>query len=361
MKKSIFSQDELDAFNLKLQKIKTDNLSFPDYKSKENARSSIRNAFLAQAVSRIEKDRMDDFLNYLLIIVGTKGKRADIGVWQGFADSQDKAYRSILKECNTPINNRYLHMFLKAILVAHRNWALTAFVKFLRGNKVAGGKADGLEGFGSFHKDSGWNESQVKAVGAVIFDEWSIVSKLFMEYDQEIADKVYNTSQNDEDIPYNAQFAATSKIVNGELIKKLISLLEKRDLAPKPSNLKKKFAPRIPKVFKLGDVIRKNTISDLPPLAIIEIEVTMRIKRGDNNTSNTVQIILIEPPKPRCYLNIWRIIGNKAFLTGYDVCVFDHDRKSLEGATYKGLWEYGVQANKPVYKYPYDYIGLKTN
>ncbi len=28
-------------------------------------------------------------------------------------------------------------MFLKAILVAHRNWALTAFVKFLRGNKVA--------------------------------------------------------------------------------------------------------------------------------------------------------------------------------------------------------------------------------
>ncbi|MFA6514466.1 MAG: hypothetical protein WCT50_04250 [Patescibacteria group bacterium] len=358
MAKPIFNETEISTFNSKLQEIQNDKLTFPDYKSKENATNCVINAYFAQAVSRICKDRMDDLLNYLLVIVGTKGGRADINVWQGFADCDNEIYTDILKECNTPLNLRYLHMFLKATLVAYRSWALTAFVKFLRGNKVSGGKAEQLEGFGYFHKDSGWNELQVKAVGAVFFDEWSIISKLFMEYDSELTDRVYEEGQKNWDIPYSAQFAATSRIVNKEFIQELISLLEKRNLAPIPTNPKKAFQPRVPKVFKPGDIIKKNTISDLPPLSIVEIKVKMRLKHGGNNVPGTVQIVLVETPIPRCYLNIWRIVEDKAYLPGNDTSTFDRDRQALEGAIYKGLWEYGVQAQKGGYKYPHDYIGL---
>jgi len=358
MAKPIFSADEISAFNAKLKEIKTDKLSFQDFKSQETAENSVHNAFFAQAVARIRKDRRDDLLNYLLIIVGTKGERSDIKVWQGFSHADDEVYLNILKGCNTPLNLRFLHMFLKALLVAYRSWALTAFVKFLRGNKVAGGKANELEGYGSFHKDSGWTESEVSAVAEVLFNEWGLVSKLFMKYDSELTDRVYTESQENWDVPYSAQFAATKRTVNTEFIKELISALEKRELAPIPTNPKKAFKPRVPKVFKPGDIIQKNTISDLPPLSIVEIKVTARMKRSEENAPSTVQIVLVSTPKPRFYLNIWRIVDGKAYLTGHDTYVFDHDRKSLEGATYKGQWEHGVQAHEKPYKYPHDYIGL---
>jgi len=82
------------------------------------------------------------------------------------------------------------------------------------------------------------------------------------------------------------------------------------------------------------------------------------MKRSDKNAPSTVQIVLVSTPKPRFYLNIWRVVNGKAYLTGHDTYVFDHDRKSLEGAIYKGQWEYGVQAHEKPYKYPHDYIGL---
>lgn len=354
----IFTEEEVSAFKERLKEIENDKLTFPDYKSRENAKSVVNNAFFAQTASRILKNRVDDFINYLLIIVGSKGERGEIPVWQGFSHADNEAYLNILQGYENPLNRRYLHMFLKAILVAHRNWALTAFVKFLRGNKVAGGKADKLEGFGYFHKDSGWNEAQVKSVALILFDEYSAVSKIFMKYDSQLADRVYEESENNWDIPYSAQFAATSKTVNEDLIKALISALEKRDLAPLPNDPKKAFKPRVPKVFKAGDLIRKNEISDLPPLSLIEIKVKKRLKRGDENAPGTVQIVLVSPAQPRCYLNIWRIADGKAYLTGNDFSCFDHDRKCLEGASYQGQWEEGVQAQKGAYRYPYDYIGL---
>ena len=271
----IFTEEEVSAFKERLKEIENDKLTFPDYKSRENAKSVVNNAFFAQTASRILKNRVDDFINYLLIIVGSKGERGEIPVWQGFSHADNEAYLNILQGYENPLNRRYLHMFLKAILVAHRNWALTAFVKFLRGNKVAGGKADKLEGFGYFHKDSGWNEAQVKSVALILFDEYSAVSKIFMKYDSQLADRVYEESENNWDIPYSAQFAATSKTVNEDLIKALS-----------------------------------------------------------------------------------RIAHGKAYLTGPDYSCFDHDRKCLEGASYQGQWEEGVQAQKGAYRYPYDYIGL---
>lgn len=358
MAKPLFSNDEISAFNEKLKEIEADKLTFPEYESRKTAQNIVHNAFLAQAILRIRKDRINDLLNYLIIIVGTKGARADIQVWQGFSHADDEAYLDILKGCNTSLNLRFLHMFLKAILVAYRSWSLTAFVKFLRGNKVAGGKANELVGFGSFHKDSGWSESEVNAVAAVFFNEWSTVSKLFMKYDSELTDRVYAESQDNWDIPYSAQFAATSKTVNTEFIEELISALEKRELAPMPTNPKKAFKPRVPKVFKPGDIIQKNTISDLPSLSIIEIKVVTRMKQGEKNTPSAIQIVLVSPSKPRFYLNIWRIVDGKAYLTGHDVYVFDHDRKCLEGAIYKGQWGHGVQAQDKPYKYPHDHIGL---
>lgn len=358
MAKPIFSDEEITAFKSKLAEIEKDKLTYPNYEDRENAIKCVHNAFLAQAVSRIRKDRIDEFLNYLLIIVGTKGERADIKVWLGFSDSDNEIYSMIVDEYNTPINNRYLHMFLKAILVAYRSWALTAFVKFLRGNQVAGGKANELEGFGSFHKDSGWSELAVKRVSEVLFDENSIVSKLFMEYDSKLSSRVYEESQKNWDIPYSAQFAATSKIVNREFIEELISLLEKRDLAPIPKNPKKAFKPHVPKIFKPGDVIKKNTICDLPPLSLIEISVKMRLTRGEENRKGSIQIVLVNPPVPRCYLDIWRVIGGEALLPANDYSTFDRDRNNLEGAIYQGQWQSGVQAQKPAYKYPYDYIGV---
>ena len=360
MTKPIFSPEEISAFKEKLQEIETDKLNFSDYESRKTAKNTVLNAFFAQAISRIRKDRMDDLLNYLLIIVGTKGESADINIWHGFSNSDNEMYSKTLKKCGTPLNHRYLHMFLKAILVAYRSWALTAFVKFLRGNKVAGGKSDKIEGFGYFHKDSGWNELQVKNVASIFFDENSTVSKLFMQYDSELMDKVYAESEKNWNIPYSAQFAATSKIVNKEFIEELISLLEKRELAPMPTDQKKQFKERVPKVFKIGDIIQKNTISDLPPLSIVEIKVTMRMKSGDKNIPSNVQIVLVETPKPRFYLNIWRIVDGKAYFP-HSVYDFDCDRKALEGAVYKGQWEQGVQAQAGKYKYPYDYIGLSRD
>jgi hypothetical protein len=354
----IFTEEEISSFKKRLQEIETDRLTFPDYHSREAAKNIVNNAFFAQAVSRISQDRIEDFINYLLIIVGSKGERGDIPVWQGFSHADNEAYLNILKGYENPLNRRYLHMFLKAILVAHRNWALTAFVKFLRGNKVAGGKADKLEGFGYFHKDSGWNEAQVRSVALILFDDWSTVSKLFMQYDSKLKERVSAESDDNWNIPYSAQFAATSKTINEELIKAIISALEKRDLAPLPTDPKKAFKERIPKIFKPGDLIRKNEISDLPPLSLIEIKVKKRLKRGDENAPGTVQIILVSPAQPRCYLNIWRVADGKAYLTGNDFSSFDHDRKCLEGAIYQGQWEEGVQAQKGAYRYPYDYIGL---
>ena len=361
MAKPIFDAAELQDFQKKLTEIENDKLNFPDYENRESAQNCIRNAFFAQAVSRIRQNRLNDFINYLLLLVGSKGEKANIRVWDGFNLADDEKYIDLIKQFDTPLNRRYVHMYLKAILVAYRSWALTAFVKFIRGNKVAGGKANQLEGFGYFHKDSGWTEAQVHAVSDVLFSSWSATAKVFMQYDPKLSERVYEESEKNWEIPYSAQFAATSRTVNEEFIKELIAMLEKSELAPLPTNSKRAFAPHVPKEFKENDLIRKNTICDLPPLSIIEIKVIARMKSGEPNLPETVQIILVTPPAPRCYLNIWRIADGKAYLPYRDHYMFDYDRKSLEGATFKGIWENGVQAQKPPYRYPHNYIGLDKN
>lgn len=358
MAQPIFSTDELASFRAQIDSAQKDTITYPNYADREFAVKKILSAYFAQAIERIRKDRMQEFLNYLVIIVGSKGSYANIPVWQGFADSDEPKYAEIFNLYNTDLNRRHLHTFLSATLIAPRNWALTAFVKFLRGNKVAGGKANNLDGFGSFHKDSGWNERQVNNVASVFFDERSDVSKLFMQYDADLRDEVYEQSQVDENVSYQAQFAATDRIINKDFLNELIILLEKSGLAPKPTTTKKVPKPHVPKIFKEGDIIRENTIRDLPGMSIIEISVLIRKKHGQANTEGTVQIVLVEPAKPGYYLKIWRIVGQKAFLpdNNYE---FDSHRKSLIGAKYIGIWEQGVQAQKDGYEYPYDYIGLK--
>jgi hypothetical protein len=52
-------------------------------------------------------------------------------------------------------------------------------------------------------------------------------------------------------------------------------------------------------------------------------------------------------------------VDGKAYLIPRgDLYEFDCQRESLEGATYIGQWEHGVQADQKPYKYPHDYIGI---
>lgn len=355
MARPLFSLKEMKGLRESLAGVDTDP-ALLGWDSRAQAKQIILGAHYAQAVERIQAGRMQDLLNYLIRIVGSKGSRADIRVWEGFSLADDAEYCEILRCYNTSQIRRDLHTWLSAVLTARRDWGTTAFVKFLRGNKTGKGY-----GFSSFNKDAGWIEHQVNAVATILFDSDSEVSKLFMQYDTGLQDRVHDAIKQGADIAYGTQFAATYRMVNEQFIQQLIELLEQGDMAPLEIVAKKPPKQRIPYAFKEGDIIKPDTIRDLPSMAVVEIAVLARAK-GGANTPTTVQIVVLETPQPRESLNIWRIVGVEARLPPEYDGSFDHDRASLVGATYVGLWPEGkgVQAQKPRYRYPYEFIELRS-
>lgn len=359
MAKPLFTEKEISDLEKKITSIQKDRVNYPNWSDQDTAIKNINGAYYAQMISRIRNGRIDDFLNILLIFVGTKGARLEISLKEGFADADKPAYRKLVEENDTPLNRRYLHMYLRAVIVAYRSWAVAAFIKFLRGNKVAGGKANQLPEFGCFHKDSGWTEAEVRKIGKVLFDDSSLVCKLFMEYDDDMYSKVYAALDENEKIPYDACFKAVNKTVNTAFLEELTTALETRGLAPMPTAQKKKFKQHVPKVFKPGDTIRMATIQDLPAMAIIELQAYSQDGYKAPKNPVTVQVVLVEPPQPRCYMRVWRIVDGKAYVADsyFD---FDGDRKSYDGAIYKGQWDAGVQNPRNRHNYPGRYFSVNN-
>ncbi len=341
MAKPLFTEAELSAHEKALDKLQNESRKpGSDFSAYWRERTNLEKAHELEMVKRAQA-RETDYLNALTILVGSKGHEY-VPFYQAFASSDAKTIMDKVNERDTPETRRSLFTILTALTEIPHSWATSAFVRFLRGNgKQRGAK---YHGAGLFAVEYGWKGDEVTAVCKPIMNERDMYSKVVMSYTDltEVEAEMAEKDPDYEEASTDLRFASCARW-DVAFLKKLCGILESRGLAPIPTpTVKEPSGPRVPKVFKPGDVIRRATLRDLPLPAHVRIPVE-RLPSGmawieakpENWTDSTIDQVVLRLGNAGRYR--YASIGsdpNKAHEEG----IFGNDKGFLDGATYVGPW-----------------------
>ena len=346
MPKPLFTKEELTSHEKALEKLEQDyrksTRSHGDYWAE---RENLVKAHELEMVKRAQV-RAPEYLNALIILAGSRG-HTYVPFEHVFVGSDNPKIEAKYKECNTPETRRTLYTILQALTEIPHSWATSAFVRFLRGNGKQ--RTAKYHGAGLLGVDYGWKEDEVSAICKIITQEHEAYSKVVMSY-TDLTEVERELEKKDPDYEVHKEsktdlrFAACARR-DKEFLQKLCGMLEKEGLGPIPTpETKEPKGPRVPKVFKPGDVIRKATLRDLPLPAHVRIPVERlpsgmewhKAKDGDWTKSTIDQVVVRLGDSGRY---TYASIGREPDVA-YQERTFDYQGKDwLDGATFVGLWK----------------------
>ncbi len=350
MSKPLFTDAELSAHEKALAKLQKESRKpGSDFSSYWRERQNLEKAHELEMVKRAQA-RETEYLNALIILVGSKGHEY-VPFVHAFKSSDEKLIKDKTKEYDTPETRRSLFTVLCALTEIPHNWATSAFVRFLRGNgKQRGAK---YHGAGLFAVEYGWKGEEVVAICKPITSDQDLYSKVVMSYTDltEVENEIREKNPDYEESSTDLRFASCARR-DVAFLKKLCGILESRGLGPIPTpTVKEPSGPRVPKVFKPGDVIRKATLRDLPLPAHVRIPVE-RLPSGmslfdakpENWSDSTIdQVVLRLGNAGRYHCASIGADPKKA----HEERVFGNDKGFLDGATYIGPWT-GTTVKEPL-------------
>lgn len=350
-------EEQLRLIDKKYGYHKKDRTSF-DFNSYWNERECCRIAYNTKLIS-LAKERPEDILNALLVCIDTKGEKY-IDFYSAFESNDSEQILAAIQKANTPENRRWLYTILKALTEIPKSWAKSALVRFLRG--IGKQKDAKYHGAGLFGEKYGWSTHQVDSICHIIAscNDYSVsYSSILMSYD-DVQEEIDEADPEWEEVKGDARFAATRAERDVEFLNKLCSMLEEKGLSsiatPAPQKPKK---AHVPKEFKAGDVIRKNTMRDLPLPAHIRIPIDKMDVDKDGRAVGEWYEDFIEKVITKIenngYMYFAYVIDGKAYR------INQFGRKSeMEGATFLGKWT-GTFSKSDIYpKFRFCKRGIAT-
>ncbi len=306
---------------------------------------------------RRAQGRMEEYLNGLIILVGSRGS-AYVPFEEAFERSDDPIVIEALEKYNTPEARRDLFYILKALTQIPKTWARSAFTRFLRGTgKQKNSPYDGAGLFGTIY---GWKGAEVEAIAKVVAgDNWghyASYSSVLMSYKDmynEISDAANQEGYDTIDV--DARNYATNADRDVEFLLQCCAWLREKGLADKPTpKAKKPKKARNPKVFKKGDTIRKRHLRDLPLPALVEIPIQRwdnEKREWDTESTETIKYVVIALGNDGYYQHaLVEPSSGRAYPTGelWNGEYPSRHKDDLDGAIYLGKWTKAIATNKIV-------------
>jgi hypothetical protein len=347
MAKPLFTAKEIAA-----QKKKLDGID--KRKSKDNwnaywAEKKAADEAWTIATVRKAQARPDEFINALLILVGERGAQY-VPFANAFEGSDSKEITAMVLKHDTAENRRILYTLLRALSEIPKSWAMSAYVRFLRGTGKQ--KNAKYHGAGMLGSDYGWKGAEVQAIANILAGQhyatgYSTTLMVYADVDQEIRDE----DPDFEVVDYDATFKATRAERDVEFLNELCENLEARGLAPVPRPTRKVPAKkRKPKQFKSGDRIRTATVRDLPLPAHVRIPILRQEKKDKTNTWVEAHIEFVVLKIYRGGYDYARVGGGTAYRHPRGYYQMD-TREWLHNATYLGPWTGKIQKQAMEYKF----------
>jgi len=352
MSKPLFTEKELKAQAKKqaaLEKRHEDRqkpgYNFNAYWAEKQA---LTDAWQIKTIRRAQA-RPDEFINALLILVGERGAMY-IPFESAFEGSDSKEITAKVLKNDTAENRRALYTLLRALTEIPKSWAMSAYIRFLRGTgKQAKAK---YHGAGMFSTDYGWKGTEVQAIANILAGThyatgYSTTLMSYADVDQEIRDE----DPDFEVVDYDTTFKATRAERDIEFLNALCENLEARGLAPVPRPTRKVTKKqRKPKVFKSGDRVRTPTVRDLPLPAHVRIPIMRRDKTDKTDTWVEAHIEFVVLKLYHGGFDYARVGGGTAYRhpRGYHLM---SERVWLHGATYLGPWTGKIEKQALEYKF----------
>jgi len=355
MAKTLFTAKELGAQKKKLAGIEK-------RKSKDNW-----NAYWAEKAAcdeawtvftvRKAQARPDEFINALLVLVGERGAQY-VPFESAFALSDSKEITAMVLKHDTDENRRVLYTLLRALTEIPKSWAMSAYIRFLRGTGKQ--KTAKHHGAGMFSTDYGWKGQEVQAIANIIAGShyatgYSTTLMAYADVDQEIRDEDPDFELTD----YDATFKATRAERDIEFLNLLCENLEARGLAPVPRPTRKVTAKkRKPRVFKSGDRVRNATVRDLPLPAHVRIPIMRQDKKAkDRSKWVEADIEFVVLKLYQGGYDYARVGGGTAYRHPRGYHLMSH-KDWLHGAIYLGPWTGKIEKQAMEYKF---YIRQREN
>jgi hypothetical protein len=307
-----------------------------DHKTKWAQREAIERAQKAETNRKVRL-RAEEFLDALTVIAGSRGT-IYIGLPQCFELSDSKEMREALAKYDTPEARRALYTILRALSEVPKSWAMSAFIRFLRGN----GKQKGAKyhGAGTFAVEYGWKGQEVENVCRILTDGHNPYSQVLVSY-ADVAEEIRTMDPEyqvvDQAVEYRARFEFVRADRDVEFLQQLCGMLEKRGLGPVPTPVDREPKKKhVPKEFKTGDIIRERTLRDLPLPAHVRIPIEKETVPGQwtpstveavivqIGTSGRVASLIVNPKSGEAHRHVESMLEYKSF---------------LDGATYLGPWK----------------------
>ena len=353
MSKPLFTQKEQNAQKKKLaalEKLHGNRQSNPnfDFDSYWAEKKGLEDAWQILGVRKAQA-RPDEFINALLVLVGERGAWY-VPFESAFALSDSKEITAKVLMHDTDENRRVLYTLLRALTEIPKSWAMSAYIRFLRGTGKQ--KTAKHHGAGMLGVDYGWKGIEVQAIANIIAGShyatgYSTTLMAYADVDQEIRDEDPDFELTD----YDATFKATRAERDIEFLNALCENLEARGLAPVPRPTRKVTTKkRKPRVFKSGDRVRNATVRDLPLPAHVRIPILRQEKKDKTNTWVEADIEFVVLKLYQGGFDYARVGGGTAYRHPRGYHLMTH-KDWLHGATYLGPWTGKVEKQAMEYKF----------
>ncbi|RJR12835.1 hypothetical protein C4588_01665 [Candidatus Parcubacteria bacterium] len=334
MPNPLFSPAELNEFSNKKALLEKE----PNWERRWSQIRAIESSFEILQKRRAQ-ERADEYLNALLILVGTRGATY-VNFELAFSDSDSSEILDALKDADTPETRRNLYTLLKALSEIPKTWAMSAFVRFLRGT---GKQKDAkYHGAGYFGVSYGWKEDEVSNICRILTDR-TPYSKVLMSY-ADVQEEIDRADPDYEIVDRSDRFAATRVERDKEFLETLCEMLEQRGLAAPatPAEAKPK-QPRKVKVFKSGDIIKKSTMRDMPLPAEVRLQIEKLDTASNQWLASTLDVVVTSLNGYYSYAVVPP--GSKtAYYTGG--CYNSLRKEDLIGAIFLREWDGKVESSE---------------
>ncbi len=340
----LFTEEECDAHKARFDELERNlnDKKYRDWSEYWGNVEGLRKTIRIETVNRVEK-RAEEFLNALLVLVGSRGTQG-VDFREAFSQSDTKELKELVSLHDTPIARRNLLTIFRALIEVPKSWGRSAFLRFLRGR----GKQKGAKyhGAGMFGTDYGWKEDEVALFCDVIaggrYDNQAPYAAVLVSY-ADVEEEIREEDPDFEVTDHVTALMATHAERNIPFLERLCTILEIRGLSEVKAH--QETAPKkehIPKIFKSGDVIRKNTLRDLPLPAYVRIPIERLDEKSKQWISGHLEQVVMVLGGNGSYMGLPVGKDGKAYKGSYN---WEH-KSWLEGAVYLGPWNGEIVAGK---------------
>lgn len=295
-------------------------------------RQALEAAQLSEVVRRTQA-RVEEYLNGLIIVVGSRGE-SGVSFYEIFSNADTESFIALLAMHDTPEVRRDLYTILRGLSEVPRSWARSAIVRFFRGT---GKQAKATyHGAGLFGTRYGWKTREIDLVCQWMVD--TLYGRPLMLF-AAARDELIDADPDYEIRSETNEFAVTRFDRDAAFTQKLCEMLEARGLGPVPAPASQKpKKPRKVKEFKSGDVIRRRQLRDLPLPAHVRIPIQRFDEESEQWLDATIEHVVLKLWDGGVYEYALVAPNGKAYTKAYSLSYMTQEKAWLEGATFLGPW-----------------------